>query len=116
MQRSLIKDNKVINQIELEEGADWKPPEGCFIGPEGGKKGDGWDPIYKEYIKPVIPELSDSEKAQYELQGLDNVLRRTDEDIIDVLIQHTPAKLADFGSVIEKNYNDKQAARIRRNA
>ena len=115
MRTPIIENGTVVNVIELKTGSKWSPPKGHTVGPDGGEIGDtlNADDTYSKPARPVVP---DAEKAQQELNKLDVVLRRTDEDIINVLIQHTPAELADFGPVIEKNYNDKAAARIRRNA
>jgi hypothetical protein len=115
VKKSIIKDKKVVNVVEIKDGVRWLPPKGHTIGPDGGEMGDTLNDD-NTYSKPEEPAIPDSEKAQKELNALDGVLRRTDEDMINVVIQHTPAELSDFGPVIEKNYNDKQAARIRRNA
>lgn len=41
----------VINVVHIEDGADWSPPDGHTLGPEGGAIGDRWDGA--SYIKPA---------------------------------------------------------------
>lgn len=117
MRKSIIKDNKVINIIELEEGAEWEPPEGSFIGPDGGENGDDYNPVSKTYTTPerVRPVIPDNEKAQNELNDLDRVLTRAEEDIMSALINKGVLELSDFGTTIKNNYTAKADARFRRN-
>lgn len=48
-----LASGKVVNVIEIEEGAKWSPPEGCAL-MDGGEIGDTWDG--KKFIKPEIAE------------------------------------------------------------
>lgn len=43
----------VVNVVVLEAGADWTPPEGHTIGPDGGQIGDTWDGA--QYVRPERP-------------------------------------------------------------
>ena len=116
MRLCVIKDGKVINVVEIEKVAEWKHPEGTTLGPEGGEIGDSYDKVNDDYVAPVEPGPSELEKAQTQLNDLDMVLSRADEDIINVLIDKGIAELSDFGPILEKRYNDKAAARIRKDA
>lgn len=57
MRKSLVEKatGKVINVIEIEEEANWSPPEGCIL-MDGGEIGDVWDG--RKWIKtePIVPE------------------------------------------------------------
>lgn len=86
MQKTLIKNNIVVNVIELNDDTEivtqtqldkkiskkqdvskcWVIPDECVIGPAGGENGDGWDG--EDYIKPepdepVPPTIEDYQKA-----------------------------------------------------
>lgn len=51
MRKCIIDNNIVVNVIEIEEGAEWSPPEGMILGPEGGEIGWSWDG--EKYINPI---------------------------------------------------------------
>ena len=55
MRKTIIEvaTGNVVNVIILAEGAEWSPPEGQVIGPDGGNVGDTWDG--KNYIPPPQP-------------------------------------------------------------
>jgi hypothetical protein len=54
MRKAVVResDGFVVNVIEIEEGANWKPPEGCYLidAERDGSPGDTWDG--KQFIKP----------------------------------------------------------------
>lgn len=118
MHYPIIKDNIVINTVELEpallEGENPWTPEDGVIGPVGGEIGDEFHPETQEYSHEVPAGPTAEEQALEELQQLDHVLSRSEEDIIDVLISKKVATLDDFGTVLKDNYMRKVNAREKR--
>lgn len=58
MRKAVIRqlDGFVDNVIEIEDGANWYPPDGCFLIDGGdGSPGDTWDGI--KFVKPELPIL-----------------------------------------------------------
>lgn len=56
MRKAVVRDTDgfVENIIEIEEGADWQPPEGCYLIDAGdGSPGDTWDG--EKFVKPELP-------------------------------------------------------------
>jgi len=57
MRRAVVReiDNLVINVVEVEEGGNWKPPDGCYLvdAVNEGSPGDTWDG--KKFIRLVLP-------------------------------------------------------------
>lgn len=56
----------VTNIIEIEEGANWLPPEGHYL-QDGGKKGQKWDgtkyvdiPKKEPEVDPIIAEYKNA--------------------------------------------------------
>jgi hypothetical protein len=48
----------VINVIELEDGANWTPPEGTELAPQdNGNIGDTWDGT--QFVPPPAPQNPD---------------------------------------------------------
>jgi len=57
MRKAVVRqsDGFVENTIELEEGANWQPPDGCIlIDAIDGSPGDTWDGT--KFVKPEPPE------------------------------------------------------------
>lgn len=64
IRRTIIETttNKVVNIVKLETDVGYEPPEGCFLGEDGGDIGDIWNGEF--YIKPspVLPDLKEYTK------------------------------------------------------
>ena len=54
MKKSVVRksDGVVVNIIEIEDGANWEPPEGCEL-MDGGEIGDVWDGV--KFTKAALP-------------------------------------------------------------
>ena len=61
MQIPVIANGVVVNVVDLDEGVDWSPPEGCTIGPAGGRMGDIWDGV--AYKRPLPPSPTKNDLA-----------------------------------------------------
>ena len=56
MRKALVRqsDGYVVNVIEIEEGANWQPPDGCYLIDAGDSSpGDTWDGA--RFVKPELP-------------------------------------------------------------
>lgn len=53
------KEGLIINAIEIEENANWKPPEDCLLLPEVASRtcdiGDTWNKATRRVLKPILP-------------------------------------------------------------
>ncbi len=57
MRKAVVRqsDGLVTNIIEIEEGADWQTPDGCYLiyATEDGSPGDTWDG--GKFVRPELP-------------------------------------------------------------
>jgi len=57
MRKAIIKDNTVINVIEIDDGANWMPPEGTIlVNAVSCQAGDLWDG--NNFSTPVVLDQS----------------------------------------------------------
>lgn len=56
MRKAVVRqsDGLVTNVIEIEQGTDWQPPQGCvLVDAKDAGPGDTWDGM--KFIKPELP-------------------------------------------------------------
>jgi hypothetical protein len=68
MRKAVVRnsDGFVINVIEIEDGANWKPPDDCYLvdAEKDGSPGDTWDG--KKFIKPEPPPSPTDWQAEFD--------------------------------------------------
>lgn len=71
MRKAIIRksDDFVINVIEIEDGANWKSPDDCYLlDADNSSPGDTWDG--KKFIKPIILEPESPRDLEAEIDEL----------------------------------------------
>lgn len=71
MRKAVVReaDGFVENVIEIEEEAEWQPPENCYlIDAADGSPGDTWDG--EKFVKPELPEPEPARDLEAEIDEI----------------------------------------------